>query len=175
MHCPTEGCVFSDTGPPGSVMHIHFCKTSACPDNEDRQESMHAIKGRQSFQDLLSKDFRSTAGILHRDPGHAITDRRSSPGDELSVPTVATIRSHTGDTIVFFEKRKHTREIGRIVLTVGIQHGDPRAASRLETVVQRRRLTEISGVLQDPNRIIPACQLRGPLGGTVRTGIVDEQ
>ena len=67
------------------------------------------------------------------------------------------------------------RDIGRIVLAVAVQRGNPRRACRQYAGQQGRTLAQVGGVAQHAQARLVSLQAGQPLRGGVAAAVVDEQ
>jgi hypothetical protein len=92
--------------------------------DEQWQESVPTVEGRNAGQRRSSKDAERASDVLEIDSEHGTARGARDPRGEAAEPVILAMSSNAADEIGVGETFNQTREIGWIVLTVPIHGGD---------------------------------------------------
>lgn len=138
------------------------------------QEAVHAVEQGDAAQEVGAVDAQGATDVGDRFVGqrvaHAGGDARGDPAQ----PGVLAIHADAADHVETVKMVEKPRDVGRIVLQIGVEGDDDAAGCRAEARGQGRRLARVVPQANDPHRRILDPEPAERFEAAVRAAIVDE-
>src|SRR3989449_9944782 len=154
----------------------HFRDAIASQPEQCRDEPVKPTVERQSTQALTTEGAKGTAAVFDALVAHPVTNavghpRRHAPDEGIAIPTVHSLAA---DRVPLIELSEQARDVGRVVLQVGIHGHDHPPTRGLEARVGGRRLAGVRLESDESDTSIALAEATDDLGAPVLAPVVDE-
>src|SRR2546430_9404011 len=154
----------------------HFHDAIALQPEQCRDEPVKPTVERQSTQALTTEGAKGTAAVFDALVAHPVTNavghpRRHAPDEGIAIPTVHSLAA---DRVPLIELGEQARDVGRVVLQVGIHGHDHPPTRGLEARVGGRRLAGVRLESDESDTSIALAEATDDLGAPVLAAVVDE-
>jgi hypothetical protein len=109
------------------VVDVHLEHAAAVESDQGGDEAMGAVEEGHGLETPGAADLQPTAGVCDRKPGDPRRHRVRDAGREPAEPAVAAVAADADHAVPGRrrgEAGQHPRDVGRIVLQVGIEQHD---------------------------------------------------
>jgi hypothetical protein len=139
---------------------------------DDRDVAVQLTVDVHGLDDLAPIGLETTVEVVQRDSGRLADGPVEEPGRQRLACRVLSALLPARDQIeALVQLREQLGNLARVVLPVGVQRDDGRAAGDHEAVSQRRRLPEVAPELEDEDVAARGGETlhlgEGPVGGAV--------
>src|ERR1043166_7949525 len=154
--------------------HVH--DAIASQPEQCRDEPMKPTVERQSTQALTTEGAKGTAAVFDALIAHPVTNavahsRRHAPDEGIAIPTVHSLAA---DRVPLIERGGQARDVGGVVLQVGVHGHDHPPTRGLEARVGGRRLAGVRLESDESDTSIALAEATDDLGAPVLAAVVDE-
>src|SRR5215204_1585368 len=131
---------------------------------QHRQVAMKLAVHVQVLDDLAPIDLEPTVHVVEPNAGHEARHPVEDPGQRPARPRIAPVGLPARhEVIALLELREQARDLGRVILEVGVHRDDGVTAGMRESGGERRGFAEVAPQAYDPDRVTLRAQA-GQLG-----------
>ena len=172
---PVQRAVFRHAVPARPVVDLHLHDARALELHERGQEAVHAAEHGQAPGHVRAHDLQRAAGVGDRPAGHGRAHGVADLGRDALHEAVLALGPPAADHVrAGAVSRKKARDVGRVVLQVGVHGDDDPAPGGLEAGLEGRGLAAVGGEGEVAHRIVSGGQGLDDGKACIRAAVVDE-